>query len=381
MRMKPPSLTIGIEEEYQIIDPETRQLRSYITEILNGDSLVLEQVKPELHQSIVEVGTTVCRTPAEARAELVKLRGIVMRLAARNGLKIAASGTHPFSSWVDQEITPLERYLGVKQDMAELAQQLLIFGTHVHIGIEDREFLIDAMNAARYFLPHVLCLSTSSPFWLGRNTGLKSYRSVIFRNFPRNGIPRVFNSWSDFTDLTDTLVRTKCIPNGSKIWWDARPHHAYPTLEFRICDVSTRVDEAICIAAIFQAIVAKLWKLRRDNMTFRIYPSDLIEENKWRSVRYGLDGKLLDLGKQQEMPARELVHEMLSWFIDDVVDDLGSRKEVEYGYRILKEGTSADRQLATFERTGDLNAVVDQLIKETEEGIPIEDAAPVAGRV
>ena len=379
--MKPPSLTIGIEEEYQIIDPETRQLRSYITEILNGDSLVLEQVKPELHQSIVEVGTTVCRTPAEARAELVKLRGIVMRLAARSGLKIAASGTHPFSSWVDQEITPLERYLGVKQDMAELAQQLLIFGTHVHIGIEDREFLIDAMNAARYFLPHVLCLSTSSPFWLGRNTGLKSYRSVIFRNFPRNGIPRVFNSWSDFTDLTDTLVRTKCIPNGSKIWWDARPHHAYPTLEFRICDVSTRVDEAICIAAIFQAIVAKLWKLRRDNMTFRIYPSDLIEENKWRSVRYGLDGNLLDLGKQQEMPARELVHEMLAWFIDDVVDELGSRREVEYGYRILKEGTSADRQLATYERTGNLNDVVDQLIRETAEGIPVEDAASMAGKV
>ncbi len=379
--MKPPSLTIGIEEEYQIIDPETRQLRSYITEILNGDSLVLEQVKPELHQSIVEVGTTVCRTPAEARAELVKLRGLVMRLAARNGLKIAASGTHPFSSWVDQEITPLERYLGVKQDMAELAQQLLIFGTHVHIGIEDHEFLIDAMNAARYFLPHILCLSTSSPFWLGRNTGLKSYRSVIFRNFPRNGIPRVFNSWSDFTDLTDTLVRTKCIPDGSKIWWDARPHHAYPTLEFRICDVSTRVDEAICIAAIFQAIVAKLWKLRRDNMTFRIYPSDLIEENKWRAVRYGLDGKLLDLGKQQEMAARELIHEMIAWFIDDVVDELGSRKEVEYAYKILKEGTSADRQLATYERTGDLNAVVDQLILETAEGIPTEDGPPAPGRV
>ena len=379
--MKPPSLTIGIEEEYQIIDPETRQLRSYITEILNGDSLVLEQVKPELHQSIVEVGTTVCRTPAEARAELVKLRGIVMRLAARNGLKIAASGTHPFSSWVDQEITPLERYLGVKQDMAELAQQLLIFGTHVHVGIEDHEFLIDAMNAARYFLPHILCLSTSSPFWLGRNTGLKSYRSVIFRNFPRNGIPRVFNSWSDFTDLTDTLVRTKCIPNGSKIWWDARPHHAYPTLEFRICDVSTRVDEAICIAAIFQAIVAKLWKLRRDNMTFRVYPSDLIEENKWRAVRYGLDGKLLDLGKQQEMPARELVHEMIAWFIDDVVDELGSRKEVEYAYKILKEGTSADRQLATFERTGDLNDVVDQLIRETAEGIAVDETSVVAGRV
>jgi glutamate---cysteine ligase / carboxylate-amine ligase len=379
--MKPPSLTIGIEEEYQIIDPETRQLRSYITEILNGDSLVLEQVKPELHQSIVEVGTTVCRTPAEARAELVKLRGVVMKLAARNGLKIAGSGTHPFSSWVDQEITPLERYLGVKQDMAELAQQLLIFGTHVHIGIEDREFLIDAMNAARYFLPHILCLSTSSPFWLGRNTGLKSYRSVIFRNFPRNGIPRVFRSWSDFEDLTDTLVRTKCIPDGSKIWWDCRPHHAYPTLEFRICDVSTRVDEAICVAAIFQAIIAKLWKLRRDNMTFRIYPADLIEENKWRAVRYGLDGKLLDLGKQKELPARDLIREMIEWFLDDVLDELGSRKEVEYAYRILEEGTSADRQLATFQKTGDLNAVVDQLIRETSEGVNVDESASMAARV
>lgn len=379
--MQRPSLTIGIEEEYQIIDPETRQLRSYITEILNGDSLVLEQVKPELHQSIVEVGTTICRTPAEARAELVKLRGVVMKLAARNGLKIAGSGTHPFSSWVDQEITPLERYLGVKQDMAELAQQLLIFGTHVHIGIEDREFLIDAMNAARYFLPHILCLSTSSPFWLGRNTGLKSYRSVIFRNFPRNGIPRVFRSWSDFEDLTDTLVRTRCIPDGSKIWWDCRPHHAYPTLEFRICDVSTRVDEAICVAAIFQAIIAKLWKLRRDNMTFRIYPADLIEENKWRAVRYGLDGKLLDLGKQKELPARDLIREMIEWFLDDVLDELGSRKEVEYAYRILDEGTSADRQLATFQKTGDLNAVVDQLIRETSEGVIIDDSAPPAGRV
>jgi carboxylate-amine ligase len=375
--MKPPSLTIGIEEEYQIIDPVTRELRSYITEILNGDHLVLEQVKPELHQSIVEVGTTVCRTPAEARAELVKLRGVVMRLAARSGLRIVSAGTHPFSSWIEQEITPLERYLGVKQDMAELAQQLLIFGTHVHIGIEDREFLIDAMNAARYLLPHVLCLSTSSPFWMGRNTGLRSYRSIIFRNFPRNGIPRVFTSYADYGNLVEALVRTRCIPNASKIWWDVRPHHAYPTLEFRICDVCTRVDEAVCIAAIFQAIVAKLWKLRRDNLTFRIYPHDLIEENKWRTVRFGLDGKLIDLGRQQELPARELVREMLAWFVDDVLDELGSRREVEYAFRILDEGTSADRQLAVFERTGgDLKAVVDHLIAETAEGIEAELHAP-----
>lgn len=367
--MKHPSLTIGIEEEYQIIDPKTRELRSYITEILDGDRLILEQVKPELHQSILEVGTKVCQTPAEAKAELVKLRRVVMQHTAKSGLKIAASGTHPFSSWVDQQITPLERYLGVKQDMAELAQQLLIFGTHVHVGVEDREFLIDVANVARYFLPHVLCLSTSSPFWMGRNTGLKSYRCVIFRNFPRSGIPRVFRSWSDFTGLVDTLVRTRCIPDGSKIWWDVRPHWNYPTVEFRICDVCTRVDEAICIAAIFQAIIAKLWRLRRDNMTFRVYPADLIEENKWRAVRYGLDGNLVDLGKQEEFAARTLIREMIEWFIGDVVDELGSRKEVEYAFHILEHGSSADRQLATFERTGDLKAVVDELIRETEEGV------------
>ncbi len=368
--MKAPSLTIGIEEEYQIIDPDTRELRSYITQILDEGRLFLrEQVKPELHQSIVEVGSSVCQTPAGIRDELVRLRGTVMNLAGKNGLKIAAAGTHPFSSWMTQEITPLERYSGVKQDMQELAQRLLIFGTHVHIGIEDREFLIDAMNVSRYLLPHVMCLSTSSPFWMGRNTGLKSYRSIVFRNFPRSGIPRTFQSWSDFTSLVDTLVNTHTIPDGSKIWWDVRPNWSYPTLEFRVCDVSTRIEEAVCLAAIFQAIVAKLWKLRRDNMTFRVYPHDLIEENKWRAVRYGLDGKLIDFGKQQELPARELIREMIEWFIGDVVDELGSRKEIEYAYHILQEGSSADRQLATFERTGDLKAVVDQLIQETSEGV------------
>ncbi len=368
--MNAPSLTLGIEEEYQIIDPETRELRSYITEILDKGRLILaEHVKPELHQSIVEVGSSVCQTPAQIRDELIRLRRTIMELAAKNGLKIAAAGTHPFSSWLAQEITPQERYMGVKQDMQELAQRLLIFGTHVHIGIEDREFLIDAMNVVRYLLPHVLCLSTSSPFWMGRTTGLKSYRSIIFRNFPRSGIPRTFQSWSDFSSLVDILVSTNTIPNGSKIWWDVRPNWSYPTLEFRICDVCTRVDEAACIAAIFQAIVAKLWKLRRDNMTFRVYPADLIEENKWRAVRYGLDGKLIDFGKQQELPARDLIREMIEWFIGDVVDELGSRKEIEYAYRIMQEGSSADRQLATYQRTGDLKAVVDQLIQETSEGV------------
>jgi carboxylate-amine ligase len=292
-----------------------------------------------------------------------------MQLAAKNGLKIAAAGTHPFSSWLSQEITPLERYMGVRQDLAEMAQRLLIFGTHVHIGIEDRDFLVDAMNVSRYFVPHVLCLSTSSPFWMGRVTGLKSYRSVIFRNFPRTGIPPVLGSWGDYEALLSTMVETNCIPNGSKIWWDVRPNHSYPTLEFRLCDVCTRVDEAVSIAAILQAIIAKLWKLRHDNMTFRMYPGTLIEENKWRAVRYGLDGKLIDLGKNRELPARELIQELIEWFIDDVLDELGSRREVEYAFRILREGTSADRQIATYERTSDFKAVVDQLIQETETGV------------
>src|SRR5690348_13513427 len=351
--MKAPSLTLGIEEEYQIIDPATGELKSYITQILeDGKVLLREQVKAELHQSMVEVGTEVCKTPAEARAELVRLRSGIMELAARNGLKIAAAGTHPFSSWVTQEITPFERYLGVKQDMQDLAQQLLIFGTHVHIGIEDREFLIDAMNVARYFVPHVLCLSASSPFWMGRNTGLQSYRSIIFRHFPRSGIPPLFGSWSELTGLVDTLVQTHSIPDGTKLWWDVRPNWKYPTLEFRVCDVCTRVDEAVCVAALFQAIIAKLWKLRRDNLTFRVYPTALIEENKWRAVRHGLDGKLIDLGKQKEVPVRDLIRELIEWFLGDVIDELGSRREIGYAYRILEAGTSADRQLATLERTG-----------------------------
>lgn len=374
--MKAPSLTLGIEEEYQIIDPETRELRSYITEILEQDHLVLGEVKPELHQSMVEIGTKVCRTPAEVRAELVRLRGMVMQLAGKSGLVIAAAGTHPFSSWITQEITPLERYMGVRADLADLAQQLLIFGTHVHVGIEDRDFLIDAMNVARYFVPHVLTLSTSSPFWMGRETGLKSYRSIIFRNFPRTGIPPVIDSWTDYASLVDTLVRTGCVPNASKVWWDIRPNHSYPTLEFRVCDVCTRIDEAVCVAAILQAIVAKLWKLRRDNMTFRVYPTALIEENKWRAVRYGLDGRLIDLGKQQELAAGALVRELLEWFVDDVLDELGSRAEVEYAFHILEHGTSADRQLAKYHETGDLKTVVDSLIAETAEGV-VDSVEPV----
>ncbi len=206
---------------------------------------------------------------------------------------------------------------------------------------------------------------------MGRNTGLKSYRSVQWRNFPRTGIPPTFDSYAQYEHIVRSLVNANAIEDASKIWWDIlRPHHLYPTLEFRLCDICTRVDEAVCIAAIIQAIVAKLWKLRRDNMTFRVYPLTLIEENKWRAVRYGVSGKLLDLGRETARPARDLLEELVGWFLDDVLDDLGTRDEVEYAYTILEEGTSADRQLETFAETGELKAVVDRLIRETAEGLP-----------
>jgi carboxylate-amine ligase len=382
--MRAPSLTVGIEEEYQIIDPVTRDLTPGFDALVTSEHAELAEVKAELHQCQVEIGTKVCQSIAELRTELTTLRGLVIKAARQHGLTIAAAGTHPFSNWMNQEMTPKERYLGVKAELQDLAHRLLIFGTHVHVGIEDNEFRIDCLNAARYVLPHILCLSTSSPFWFGRNTGLHSYRSIVFKNFPRTGVPRILQGWNDYADLVDTLIRTKSIPDGSKIWWDVRPHHLYPTLEFRICDVNTRVDEAICVAAILQAVVAKMWKLRRDNLTFRVYAQDLIEENKWRAVRWGLSGNLIDFGKKTEMPAPVLVRELVEWFLDDVLDDLGTRKEVEYAFRILEEGSSAQRQLATYAQTGDLRAVVDQLIRETAEGVceptlgpPLEKASRV----
>lgn len=367
--MDAPSLTIGIEEEYQVVDPESRELRSYITEILEGDRVTLESVKPELHQATLEVASSVCDSVAEAREEIVRLRREVMELAARSDLRIIAAGTHPFSSWQKQEITPLDRYRGVREDMAELAQRMLIFGLHVHIGIEDRRFLVDAMNVSRYFLPHILALSSSSPFWVGRDTGLKSYRSVVWENFPRTGIPPYLESWSTYSDMVDTLTRTGCIPDGSKIWWDVRPNWNYPTLEFRICDACPRVDEVVCLVALFQALVARLWDLRRRNLTFRVYPGSLVEENKWRAIRYGVNGRLIDFGKKQEVPFDSLMRELVEDFLGDTLDELGTREAAEYAYRIVEEGSSADRQRAAYEEEGELSAVVDLLIEETAEGV------------
>jgi carboxylate-amine ligase len=375
--LREPSLTIGIEEEYQIINPQTRQLTSYITQFLNGEHQVLRerQIQPELHQSMVELGSNVCHNVGDARTELVKMRTMINDMATSNGLAIVASGTHPLSLWQDQQVTPMERYLGVLEDMQDLARQLLIFGMHIHIGIEDPDFKIDVMNVSRYMLPHLLALSTSSPFWEGRNTGLKSYRSVVFRRFPRTGIPNTFASAADYDNYLNILVQTKSIPDGSKIYWDARPHHKFPTLEFRICDLCTTIEEGLCIAAILQALVLKIWKMRKNNTTFRIYPPGLIDENKWRAVRYGIEGTLIDFGKQESFPARQLVHELIE-FVDDCLDELGCRKEAEYAYTILQNGTSADRQLAVYRATGSVEAVVDHLREETLRGCYDEAGNP-----
>ena len=365
--IKRPNLSIGIEEEYQVVDPETGLLRSFITQFIEDGKVVMveREIKPELHQSMVELGTPVCETPAQAKEELIKQRAFIHRLASDKGLAIIAAATHPMSKWGEQQVTPFPRYLGVMQEMQVLAQRLLIFGMHIHIGIDDPEFGIDAMNVVRYMLPHLLALSTSSPFWAGRKTGLKSYRAVVFEDFPRSGIPDIYRSHADYEQLIRTLVETGCIPDASKIWWDVRPHHNYPTLEFRVCDICTRVDEAIAIAALCQAMILWHWKLRRQNISFRVYRKELLDENKWRAARHGLDGKLIDFGKQIELPARSLVREMLDLFAEEI-DELGSRAEIEPIYRMLQTGTSADRQLRVHDANdGDLKAVVDHLIAET----------------
>ena len=368
-----PSFTIGIEEEYQTIDPGTRDLRSHIdSEIISkGKMLLKEAVKAEMHQSVVEVGTGICRNIHEASRELKALRLQILELAKQNGLRLASAGTHPFADWRKQDIYPDERYAIIVEDLKMVARANLIFGLHVHIGVEDRETAIHLMNAARYFLPHILALSTNSPFWLGMDTGLKSYRCKVFDKFPRTNIPDYFPSYGEYESFVDLLVKTHCIDNAKKIWWDIRPHPNFPTFEFRICDVPLRADETIAITALIQATIAKLYKLHAANQGFRLYRRALIMENKWRAARYGIEGKLIDFGKQTEVPMRDLIYEYLA-FVDDVVDELGSRNEINYIHRILEHGTGADRQLRIYQETGDLTKVVDYIVYETEAGLSQE---------
>ena len=369
--MSRPSFTLGIEEEYQTIDPQTYDLRSHIQmEILEkGRRELHERVKAEMHQSVIEVGTGVCRTVKEAAADLRDLRRRMIALTEESGLCLAAGATHPFADWRVQDIYPDDRYRQVVEDMQMVARANLIFGLHLHVGVEDRETLIHLMNQMRYFLPHLLALTTNSPFWMGMNTGFKSYRSKVFDRFPRTNIPDTFTSYSEFENLVNLLVRTRCIDNAKKIWWDIRPHPFFDTMEIRICDIPLRLDETIAVAALTQATAVKLHRLHERNQSWRQYGRSLIMENKWRASRYGLDGMLIDFGREQEVPARALVLEYLD-FVDDVLDELDSRAEVEHIRWILDHGTGADRQLRAYTDSGnDIKAVVRCMIEETKAGL------------
>lgn len=365
-----PSFTLGIEEEYQTIDPITRDLRSHIqSEIIpKGKLRIQERIKAEMHQSVVEVGTGVCKNIQEARKEVRQLRHELITLAQENNLLLAAAATHPFADWRKQDIYPDERYDRVVEDMQLVARSNLIFGLHVHVGIEDRETTIHLMNSMRYFLPHLLALSANSPFWLGMNTGLKSYRCKVFDKFPRTNIPDSFTSWSDFENFVQLLIKTNCIDNAKKIWWDVRPHPFFSTLEIRICDIPMRLDETIALAALIQATLVKLYKLHSRNQSYRQFGRALIMENKWRASRYGLTGKLIDFGKEEEVDEKALILEYLD-FVDDVVDELGSREEVNYVKQILAHGNGAERQLRVFQETKDLKSVVDYIVAETKIGV------------
>jgi carboxylate-amine ligase len=364
-----PSFTLGIEEEFQVVDPETRELRSHIQEMFaEGEKRLKDEIKREMHDPVIEVGTPICKNVAEARREVTRLRSEIIRLTKENGLRIAAAGTHPISHWKNVPMTPAARYDQILYDLQMVARANLIFGLHVHVAVEDNETRIHLMNAARYFLPHIFALSVNSPFWCGSNTGWKSYRAKVFDRFPRTGLPDYFRGWSDFDEHVQILVKTNAIDNAKKIWWDVRPHPFFPTLEYRICDVPLRIDETICFAALFQAVTVKLWSLYNANMGWRLYRRSLLSENKSRAARWGTEGKLIDFGKCEEVPYAVLLDELLE-FVDDVLDELGSRKEVYYAREIVKHLPGADRQLRVFEETNDLKKVVDYIIAETQYGL------------
>jgi carboxylate-amine ligase len=353
--------TLGVEEEYMVLSPQTKELTSHEQKIvIEGQKMLKDKVKAEMHQAVVEVGTDVCKDIDEVFKDVASLRGNIAQIAGDLGYWVGASGTHPFSHWHDQLITDHVRYHQIVNELQEAARSNLIFGLHVHVGMEDRRMAIHIANSARYFLPHVYALSTNSPFWIGRKTGYKSYRTKVFDKFPRTGIPDFFESIEAYENYVNLLIKTNCIDNAKKIWWDLRVHPFFNTVEFRICDVPMKIQETIAIAALFQAICAKLYKLRSQNLNFMIYSKALLNENKWRASRYGIDGSLIDFGKEMEVSTKQLLEELLD-FVDDVVDDLGSRHAVDYVKNILESGTGADRQLKVYEETGELNSVVNYI--------------------
>ena len=365
----PHKFTLGIEEEYQIIDAESRDLVSHVYKIIReGKPTLNESLKHEMHASAIELGTGICDNVSHVRDEIRTLRKKLIEIAHDQGLRVAGGGTHPFSDWKLNEIVSNERYTKIVSDLGDIARENLVFGLHVHVSIPNREEGLRIQNVVRYFLPHVFALSTNSPFWLGRNTGFKSYRQEVFAKFPRTGIPSYFSSVADLDTYINLLIKTKTIDTAKKIWWDLRIHPVYPTIEFRICDMPFTIEETVCIAAIIQSLVAKIYKMHRQNISFREYRRIFIAENKWRAGKDGIDAHLIDLGKEENVSYEDLLEELID-FVDDVVDDLGCREEVAYAREIIKMGTGADRQLKVFKQTGDLKKVVDYMIEQTEKEI------------
>src|ERR1700744_3415217 len=363
------NFTLGIEEEYMVIDPNSRELKSHEQRIVSeGQKMIRDKVKAEMHQAVVEVGTDICRDIHEARKDVSTLRKTISQIASDLGLRVGASGTHPFSHWESQLITDHARYNEIVNELQEAARSNLIFGLHVHVGMERRETANHIANSTRYFLPHIYALSTNSPFWEGRKTGYKSFRTKVFDKFPRTGIPEYFESIEAYDNFVKLLVKTNCIDNGKKIWLDLRVHPFFNTVEFRICDVPMTVDETICIAALFQAICAKIHKLRPRNIKYIKYSRPHNNKKKGRAGRYGIDGHLIDFGKEEEVNTRVLIHELLD-FVDDVLDPLDCLKQPHYAAHILETGTGADRQLKVYEDTGNLVDVMDYIQSQFLAGI------------
>jgi carboxylate-amine ligase len=372
-----PAFTIGIEEEYHLVDRATRDLKSEPPEDLLAECRSrLEGVSPEFLKSQIEVATPVRDTLADARADLARLRRTVAEVAGRHGLAPIAASTHPFAQWGEQKTSDAERYTLLARDLQAVGRRLVICGMHVHVGIEDAELRIDLMNQIVYFLPHLLALSTSSPFWRGEDTGLKSFRLSVFNGLPRTGMPEVFESDGEYQRLVGRLTEAGLVPDATMLWWDVRPSARFPTLEMRITDVCTHLDDAISIAALYRCLLRMLWRLRKANQRWRLYARMLISENRWRAQRYGIEEGLVDFGKGRIVPYAELLEEMIDLVREDALH-FGCLAEVEATRGILARGTSADRQRRTYRQAlasgaepgAALGRVVDQLVAETVEAL------------
>ncbi|WP_298724910.1 carboxylate-amine ligase [uncultured Ferrovibrio sp.] len=366
--------TIGIEEEYLLVDRETGVLAVEPPEAMLAEceGLVGGQVNPEFLKCQIEASTKICRNVTELRTDLVQLRSAISEVASRHGLAPIAASTHPFARWTEQRHTAKERYDRLARDLAGVARRLIICGMHVHVGIPDEDLRIDLMNQVSYFLPHLMALSASSPFWQGEETGLQSYRVSVFDSLPRTGLPERLETWGEYQRLVNRLVQAGLIEDATKLWWDIRPSARYPTLEMRVTDVCTRLDDGICVAALYVCLLAVLTRLKQKNQRWRIYANTLIDENRWLAQRYGTAGKLVDFGKGEAVPYADLLEELIELTREEAVA-LGCLAEVERARGILKRGTSAQRQLQVYrdalhagmDKDAALKAVVDWLVAET----------------